>query len=149
MDPQQPAQAAQADNSAPSPAPVGNAQPQLAHSTATSDIDASGGGQIVIPSSQQQAPSSAALASTSALSLPFKPPEAFGVIEPRVYRSAIVTEENFAYLRELDLRTLLVLSPETPSRALRAFCETAKIDLVLEKQIYTFILKKEIRNKIV
>ncbi|KAI8868313.1 hypothetical protein GQ42DRAFT_164214 [Ramicandelaber brevisporus] len=50
------------------------------------------------------------------------PPEAYGVVEPGVYRcSSAIQSANYPFLRALKLRTLLLLSTEAPPRAIRSF----------------------------
>ncbi len=56
------------------------------------------------------------------------PPMAFGIVEPGVYRSNVPTESNLDYLQGLGLRTALYLSPELPTRALRAFFAANSIE---------------------
>ena len=51
----------------------------------------------------------------------FVPAERFGLIEPRVYRSAFPTPEAFGHIRLLALRTVINLSQEALTRAATNF----------------------------
>lgn len=44
--------------------------------------------------------------------MPLFPPLNFGTVEENIYRSAIPTELNFQFLQTLNLKTVLILSPE-------------------------------------
>ena len=46
------------------------------------------------------------------MTLTLKPPSMFGIVEPGIYRSNAPTDENLPYLEQLNLRTVLFLSPE-------------------------------------
>jgi protein tyrosine/serine phosphatase len=50
------------------------------------------------------------------------PPRAFAVVEPRLFRSAVFARENFSFLRQLKLKTIMYLASEEPSKALFDFC---------------------------
>jgi hypothetical protein len=43
----------------------------------------------------------------------FFPPLNFAYVEENLYRSAIPTELNFQFLNSLNLKTILILSPES------------------------------------
>eukprot|EP01137_Pigoraptor_chileana_P004779 Opistho-2@46896 len=58
------------------------------------------------------------------------PPEAFGIVEPSVYRSNSPFPVNFSFLKTLELRTVVVLSPEKPLRAVLDFFEECSINMV-------------------
>ncbi len=58
------------------------------------------------------------------------PPHAFGIVEQCVYRSNMPIHANFSFLRKLQLRTALVLSPEKPLREFEEFVQENKIELV-------------------
>ena len=52
------------------------------------------------------------------------PPVAFGIVEPRVYRSNVPTDASFEFLQGLGLKNALIMSPELPTRRLRSFFES-------------------------
>jgi len=58
------------------------------------------------------------------------PPDAYGIVEPGVYRSNVLQPSNFAFIATLQLRKVLILSPEMPTRAVAAFLEENRIELV-------------------
>lgn len=47
-----------------------------------------------------------------------------------MYRSKQIYPNSFAYLRQLKLRTLVKLTPETPFKAVVSFCDEQNINLV-------------------
>ncbi|KAJ3398828.1 hypothetical protein HDV05_002295, partial [Chytridiales sp. JEL 0842] len=57
------------------------------------------------------------------------PPEVFGIVEPTLYRSSTPDPTHYTYLRTLHLRTILLLSPEAPPRALLSFLEDSGIKI--------------------
>ncbi|KAK4535446.1 hypothetical protein CDCA_CDCA05G1471 [Cyanidium caldarium] len=58
------------------------------------------------------------------------PPESFGIVEPQVYRSNLPNPLNFSFLRQLSLRTVLLLSQEIPTRVVTQFFDENGIELV-------------------
>ncbi|CAI2176046.1 12097_t:CDS:2 [Funneliformis geosporum] len=58
------------------------------------------------------------------------PPEQFGIIEKGVYRSDMLHPSQFSFIKALQLKTALVLSPEVPTRAVTNFLEDNNIKLV-------------------
>ncbi|CAG8439489.1 21295_t:CDS:10 [Rhizophagus irregularis] len=58
------------------------------------------------------------------------PPEQFGIIEKGVYRSDMLHPSHFSFIKALQLKTALVLSPEVPTRAVLNFLEENNIKLV-------------------
>jgi hypothetical protein len=58
------------------------------------------------------------------------PPEQFGIIEKGVYRSDMLHPSHFSFIKALQLKTALVLSPEVPTRAVLNFLEDNNIKLV-------------------
>ncbi|CAG8435392.1 10752_t:CDS:2 [Funneliformis mosseae] len=58
------------------------------------------------------------------------PPEQFGIIEKGVYRSDMLHPSQFSFIKALHLKTVLVLSPEVPTRAVTNFLEDNNIKLV-------------------
>ena len=59
------------------------------------------------------------------------PPEAFAIVEKGIFRSNIPNNANFGYLKMLNLKTVLILSPEVPTRSLTTFLEDLNVKLVL------------------
>ncbi|KNE68703.1 hypothetical protein AMAG_13346 [Allomyces macrogynus ATCC 38327] len=57
-------------------------------------------------------------------------PDAFAQVEPNVYRSGMPTAAHIPYLRTLHLKSVLVLSPDLPPRAVFAFLDEQKIELI-------------------
>jgi len=62
------------------------------------------------------------------------PPDAYGIVEPGVYRSNVLQPSNFAFIATLQLRKVLILSPEMPTRAVAAFLEENRIELVWRRR---------------
>ncbi|ORX75372.1 protein-tyrosine phosphatase [Anaeromyces robustus] len=58
------------------------------------------------------------------------PPELFGLVEKDIYRSNTLKPENFPFIKTLNLRTALLLSPEIPTRTVSFFFEESGIKLV-------------------
>ncbi|KAL1920668.1 uncharacterized protein VTP21DRAFT_1045 [Calcarisporiella thermophila] len=58
------------------------------------------------------------------------PPEQFGIVEKGIYRSDMLQQTHFAFIRSLHLKTVVALSPESPSRAIINFLQENKIKLV-------------------
>ncbi|KNC80048.1 hypothetical protein SARC_07577 [Sphaeroforma arctica JP610] len=58
------------------------------------------------------------------------PPDAFGIVEAGVFRSNIPYHANFSFLRKLKLKTVVVLSPERPVRAVTEFLDENGIDMI-------------------
>ncbi|KAI8805763.1 tyrosine phosphatase family-domain-containing protein [Cladochytrium replicatum] len=55
------------------------------------------------------------------------PPDAFGIVEKGIYRSNALQPANFGYIRTLNLKSVLVLSTEVPTRQVISFFEDQKI----------------------
>ncbi|PWY99334.1 hypothetical protein BCV70DRAFT_163006 [Testicularia cyperi] len=51
-----------------------------------------------------------------------EPPALFASVAPRIYRSATPTTSSHAFLRSLNLTTILSLTAELPSASLQTFC---------------------------
>lgn len=64
------------------------------------------------------------------------PPEQFGIIEKGVYRSDMLHPSHFSFIKALQLKTALVLSPEVPTRAVLNFLEENNIKLVIFHQFF-------------
>jgi len=52
------------------------------------------------------------------------------MVEEGVYRSNAITTTNFAFIQTLQLKTVLLLSPEMPLRAVTDFLKKQKVQLV-------------------
>jgi protein tyrosine/serine phosphatase len=59
----------------------------------------------------------------------YVPPDAFGIVEKGVYRSNSLQPVNFEFVRTLHLKTIVILSPEAPTRALTVFAEENNIEV--------------------
>lgn len=57
------------------------------------------------------------------------PPQCFALVEPGVFRSAVFTPANHAFLKTLQLKSVIYLSLEAPTRTMRTFLEEMKIEL--------------------
>ena len=74
-------------------------------------------------------------------------PQFFGIVENQIYRSFSSTRVlirrrsetlqpiHYPYIQALELTTILVLSPEKPSRALKSFAEENAIKLVRDRYL--------------
>ncbi|KAK9767936.1 hypothetical protein K7432_001799 [Basidiobolus ranarum] len=60
----------------------------------------------------------------------FTPPEAFGIVEKGLYRSDLLQPSHFPFIKTLNLKTAIVLSPEVPSRAVLNFFDENDITLL-------------------
>ncbi|KXS09319.1 protein-tyrosine phosphatase [Gonapodya prolifera JEL478] len=60
----------------------------------------------------------------------FTPPESFGVVERGIYRSNTLHPLNFPFVKNLNLRTAVMLSPEVPMRSVTNFFEDSGIRFV-------------------
>ena len=58
------------------------------------------------------------------------PPQNFGCVEDGVYRSGLPSELNYRFLESLNLRTAIVLSPESMDPQFASFLEDFKIRVV-------------------
>ncbi|KAF9579578.1 hypothetical protein BGW38_004112, partial [Lunasporangiospora selenospora] len=58
------------------------------------------------------------------------PPEQFGIVESGLYRSDTLHPSNFPFIRSLNLKTAILLTPELPSRAMSNFFEENNIRLI-------------------
>ncbi|KAF9972857.1 hypothetical protein BGZ73_003924, partial [Actinomortierella ambigua] len=58
------------------------------------------------------------------------PPEQFGIVEPGLYRSDTLHPSHFPFIRSLNLKTAILLTPELPSRAMSNFFEENHIRLI-------------------
>lgn len=55
------------------------------------------------------------------------PPKHFAVVEPGLYRSSLPSPNNFAYIRSLKLKRVIIVSPERPVRTVSKFFESHDI----------------------
>ena len=62
--------------------------------------------------------------------MPLYPPQSFGCVEDGVYRSAFPTELNFAFLESLNLKTVVILSPENVEEQFISFLKDCGIAVV-------------------
>ena len=62
------------------------------------------------------------------------PPEEFGIVERGVYRAKVLQPHNFAFVSTLQLRKVLILSSEPPTRPVAAFFEENRIELVRRRR---------------
>ncbi|CEP11969.1 hypothetical protein [Parasitella parasitica] len=58
------------------------------------------------------------------------PPEQFGIVGPGIYRSDMLQQPHFSYLKQFGFKTLVMLSPELPNRVTTNFIEEGDIKLV-------------------
>jgi hypothetical protein len=58
------------------------------------------------------------------------PPELFAIVEPNVFRTKQIYPHNFSFIKLLNLKTLVKLTPEEPFKAVSSFCDENNIDLV-------------------
>eukprot|EP00658_Telonema_sp_P-2_P009969 TRINITY_DN13724_c0_g1_i3.p1 TRINITY_DN13724_c0_g1~~TRINITY_DN13724_c0_g1_i3.p1 ORF type:complete len:219 (+),score=57.37 TRINITY_DN13724_c0_g1_i3:231-887(+) len=58
------------------------------------------------------------------------PPDKFSMVEDGVYRSNAITAANFDFIKRLGLRTVVLLSPEMPLRALTDFLKHQSVQLI-------------------
>lgn len=73
-------------------------------------------------------------------------PDAFGIVEPNVYRCSSVTDPlNFPFIRSLQLKTFLYLSPDSPAASFRKFCQETNIELVSLFESFNLILVEPFR----
>ena len=61
---------------------------------------------------------------------PLIPPPAFGIVEQGLYRSSIPYKEHFRFLRTLNLKTIISLCQEIPSKPVTVFCTSHNINFV-------------------
>lgn len=58
------------------------------------------------------------------------PTNYYGIVEDNIYRSEVPKPINFEYIKSLNLKTFLYLSPETLTRQLKEFLISNKIEEV-------------------
>lgn len=66
----------------------------------------------------------------NASAITLSPPESFGIVEQQVYRSNLPNPMNFSFLKQLSLKTVLLLSQEIPTRLVTQFFDDNGIQLV-------------------
>ncbi|KAI8832878.1 protein-tyrosine phosphatase [Chytridium lagenaria] len=57
------------------------------------------------------------------------PPDAFGQVQKGIYRTNIPDPHSISFIRTLHLRSVLILSPEAPTRAFTSFLDEHNIKL--------------------
>ena len=60
---------------------------------------------------------------------PIVPPPRFACVEPGVFRSGYPTLRHFNFLRSLELKLIVCISPEEPTVDLREFCRSERVSL--------------------
>jgi Tyrosine phosphatase family len=65
------------------------------------------------------------------------PPEHFGIVEKGLYRSEMFQQSHFSFIKQLDLKTVVVLSPEQPNRHTLAFLEECGTKLVCVRMLWS------------
>jgi hypothetical protein len=63
------------------------------------------------------------------------PPEHFGIVEKGLYRSEMFQQSHFTFIRQLNLKTVVVLSPEQPNRHTLTFLEECGTKLVCVRML--------------
>ena len=58
------------------------------------------------------------------------PPQNFGAVEEGIYRSGLPSELNYRFLESLQLKTVIVLSPESMDGQFSSFLEEFRIRVV-------------------
>lgn len=58
------------------------------------------------------------------------PPDKFGIVEPRIYRSNQLYPINFPFVQQLRLKTVVRLSPDAPNKMVTTFFNDNNIKLV-------------------
>ncbi|RUP16259.1 hypothetical protein BC936DRAFT_139534 [Jimgerdemannia flammicorona] len=61
---------------------------------------------------------------------PYTPPEQFGIVEKGVYRSDMLQTSHLPFIKQLHLKTVLVLCPELPTRPALNFFDENGIKLI-------------------
>jgi tyrosine-protein phosphatase OCA1 len=58
------------------------------------------------------------------------PPQNFGAVEDGIYRSGLPSELNYRFLESLNLKTVIILSPESISIQFSSFLEDFGISVI-------------------
>jgi len=71
------------------------------------------------------------------------PPFNFGIVVPKVYRSCVFNSESFGFVKELDIKSIVSLSPELPPNELKEFLIENGIEFVcsFNKLIYSKVFR--------
>lgn len=77
------------------------------------------------------------------------PPLRFGMISPGIYRGAYPVLPNFRFLYQLQLKTIISLTPEAPTEDLRSYAENSGINLVHFTISRAGSLTQELHNQLV
>lgn len=59
-----------------------------------------------------------------------EPPTEFGIVETGIFRSDVIQQAHIPFIQTLDIKTVLILSPEAPSRTMQSFYSDVGIDVV-------------------
>ena len=58
------------------------------------------------------------------------PPEQFGIVEPGIYRSDMLQPLHFPFIKHINFKTVVMLSPEIPNRVTSNLMEEGGMKLV-------------------
>ena len=64
-------------------------------------------------------------------------PDFYGMVESDIYRCGVPQQQNFEFIKSLNLKTFLYLSQETLTRQLREFFQQNKIEVVSEFRFHS------------
>lgn len=67
------------------------------------------------------------------------PPEMFGLVESGIYRSNALSPINFPFIKQLNLKTVLQLSPEVPIKAVSTFFQENQIEHVFRNNFKSYV----------
>eukprot|EP01114_Cavostelium_apophysatum_P019317 TRINITY_DN6190_c0_g1_i2.p1 TRINITY_DN6190_c0_g1~~TRINITY_DN6190_c0_g1_i2.p1 ORF type:complete len:141 (-),score=4.20 TRINITY_DN6190_c0_g1_i2:27-449(-) len=56
------------------------------------------------------------------------PPEVFGIVESGIYRCNSLSPINFPFIKQLQLKSVIQLSPEVPTKAVTSFFQENNIE---------------------
>ncbi|KAK4529973.1 hypothetical protein CCYA_CCYA03G0830 [Cyanidiococcus yangmingshanensis] len=82
------------------------------------------------PSGSQSTTSVSAGAQSTGTLATLSPPDSFGIVERGVYRSNLPHPLSFPFLKQLNLKTVLLLSQESPTRVVTQFFEDNHVELL-------------------
>ncbi|KAI8143532.1 protein-tyrosine phosphatase [Fennellomyces sp. T-0311] len=60
----------------------------------------------------------------------YTPPEQFGIVEPGIYRSDMLQPLHFPFIKQINFKTVVMLSPEMPNRVTSNLMEECGMKLV-------------------
>ncbi|KAI9319379.1 protein-tyrosine phosphatase [Dichotomocladium elegans] len=58
------------------------------------------------------------------------PPEQFGIVEPGIYRSDMLQPLHFPFIKQINCKTVVMLSPEMPNRVTSNLMDECGMELV-------------------